>query len=76
MLSYYKRQESYFKLDAEKTFFQQINNLPTEKTVISIQNASVAERLHEAKDRDAWTVITEQEYNTAKDSVLDYLSAN
>ena len=76
MVSYYKFNNSYFKLDSEKTFFQQVNDLPTEKLFLHSQGGHMIEALHLAKDRDNWTVITEQEYNTAKDSVLDYLSAN
>ena len=76
MLSYYKSNNSYFKLDAEKTFFQQVNNLPNEKTVIYGGTSGVIEMLHQAKDAHNWEVITEEDYNTIKTSVLSFLSAN
>ena len=76
MLSYYKFNDSYFKLDSEKTFFQQINNLPNEKTVVYGGTSGIIEALHAAKDRDNWETITEEAYNTIKTSVLSFLSAN
>ena len=76
MLSYYKFNDSYFKLDAEKTFFQQINNLPNEKTVVYGGTSGIIEALHAAQVRDNWEVITEEQYNTIKTSVITFLSAN
>jgi hypothetical protein len=76
MVSYYKFNNSYFKLDSEKTYFQQINNLPTEKLLLHSQGERIIEALHLAKVNDNWLEITEEEYNTVKSSVLDYLSAN
>lgn len=76
MLSYYKFHESYFKLDAEKTFFQQVNSFPNEKTIIYAEVSNTIESIHAAKLRDNWTEITEVEYNTVKTSVLEFLSAN
>jgi len=76
MVSYYKFNNSYFKLDSEKTFFQQVNDLPTEKLFLHSQGGHMIEVLHAAKDRDAWLLITEEEYSLVKNSVLDYLSVN
>ena len=76
MLSYYKFNDSYFKLDAEKTFFQQINNLPSEKLVLYGQASGLIDALHLAKVNDNWEEITEEEYNTAKTEAITFLSAN
>ena len=76
MLSYYKFNDSYFKLDAEKTFFQQVNNLPNEKLVLNNGTSGIIEALHLAKVRDNWEEITEEQYNTIKTSVITFLSAN
>lgn len=76
MLTYYKFHLSHFKLNSEKTFFQQVNNFPNEKTIIYGQIGPSVEALHEMKVRDNWTEITEEEYNTVKAEVLAFLSAN
>ena len=76
MLSYYRFRNSYFMLDAEKTFFQQINNLETEKLILYSQASGLINALHLAKVNDNWEVVTEEEFNTAKTEVLSMLSAN
>lgn len=76
MISYYKIHDSYFKLDAEKTFFSQVNNFAGQKAIIYGGVSPVVEALHASKLRDNWTEITEEEYNTVKAQVLDFLSAN
>ena len=75
MLSYYKFRNSYFKLDAEKTFFPQINDLETEKLILYGQAPGLINALHLAKINDNWEVITEEQYNTVKTQVLNFLSA-
>lgn len=76
MTSYYKFNESYFKLDEEKTFFNQVNNSENQKAIIYGGVSPVVDALHLAKIKDNWTEITEQEYNAVKATVLSFLSAN
>lgn len=76
MISYYKIHESYFKLDAEKTFFNQVNNSANQKAIIYGGASPTIDTLHAAKLRDNWIEITEGEYNTVKAEVLTFLSAN
>ena len=74
MISYYKLNQSYFKLDEEKTFFQHVSNTFQDKSIIYGSQQGMIETLHNAKTN--WTVITEEEYNTVKSDVIAFLSAN
>lgn len=76
MLTYYKFNESYFRLSSENIFFEQVNNFPNEKAIIYGEIANSIQILNEVKVRDNWTEITEQEYNTVKTNILTFLSAN
>jgi predicted DNA-binding protein with PD1-like motif len=76
MLSYYKFNESYFRLSSENTFFEQLNNFPNEKVIIYGAIAESVQILNDVRVRDNWAEITEQEYNTVKSNILTFLSAN
>ena len=74
MLSYYKFNESYVRLGSENSFFEQVNNSFNEKLIVHSKILEFVQRLNEVKEN--WTEITEQEYNSAKTEVLNFLSAN
>jgi predicted DNA-binding protein with PD1-like motif len=76
MLTYYKFNQSYFRLSSDNSFFEQINNFPNEKVIIYGQIAESVQILNEAKLRDNWAEVTQEEYNTVKAEVLAFLSAN
>lgn len=76
MLTYYKFYQSYFRLNSEKTFFEQVNNFPNEKTIIYGEIGAAIDALHEKKVSDNWAEVTEEEYNTVKAEVIAFLSAN
>ena len=76
MLTYYKFNQSYFRLSSDNSFFEQINNFPNEKVIIYGQIAQSVEILNEAKLRDNWVEVTQEEYNSVKTEVLNFLSAN
>jgi predicted DNA-binding protein with PD1-like motif len=76
MLTYYKFNQSYFRLSSDNSFFEQINNFPSEKVIIYGQIAQSVEMLNEAKLRDNWVEVTQEEYNGVKTEVLNFLSAN
>ena len=76
MLTDYKFNQSYFRLSSDNSFFEQINNFPNEKVIIYGQIAQSVEILNEAKLRDNWVEVTQEEYNSVKTEVLNFLSAN
>jgi len=76
MLTYYKFNQSYFRLSSDNSFFEQINNFSNEKVIIYGQIAQSVEMLNEAKLRDNWVEVTQEEYNIVKTEVLNFLSAN
>lgn len=76
MLTYYKFNQSYFRLSSDNSFFEQINNFPNEKVIIYGQIVESVQILNEAKLRDNWAEVTQEEYNTVKAEVLAFLSAN
>ena len=69
-MKYYRFRVCLFKLDDAKTFAEQINNAPDEKSVSLKLNPALIQVLHDAVVRDNWTEITEQEYVTEKASIL------
>ena len=74
MISYYKFQNSYFKLDSEKTFFNQVNDSSNQKSINYGTASPIIEVLHTVKLRDNWIEITEEEFNTVKAEVVAILS--
>jgi hypothetical protein len=76
MLSYYKFNESYFRLDSENSFFEQVNNFSNEKVIVHSKILESVQRLNEVIIRDNWVVVTQEEYNNVKAQVLAFLSAN
>jgi hypothetical protein len=74
MLSYYKFNESYVRLGSENSFFEQVNNSSNEKLIVHSKILEFVQRLNEVKEN--WTEITEEEYNSVKTEVLNFLSAN
>lgn len=76
MLSYYKFNDSYFRLGSENSFFEQVNNFPNEKVIIYNEISQSVQALDAVRVRNSWTEITQEEYNTVKAEVLAFLSAN
>ena len=76
MSTYYKFNESYFRLGSENSFFEQVNNFSNEKVIIYGETVESIQRLNEVRVRDNWTEITQEEYNTVKNNTLAFLSAN
>lgn len=74
MITYYNFNGSYFKLDSEKTFFQHINNSNEDKIIVYGTKVATIEAMHNSIN--TWTEITEEQYNTVKAEVLNFLSAN
>jgi hypothetical protein len=76
MLTYYKLNDSYFRLGSENSFFEQVNNFANEKVIIYNEISQSVQALDAVRLRDNWTEVTQEEYSTVKAEVLAFLSAN
>lgn len=69
-MKYYRFKVSVFKTDLAKTFVEQITVAPDERSIAYKTNPALVENLQIVAVRDNWEVITQEEYETVRTSVV------
>lgn len=75
MISYYKQNTNLFKVNSETKAIQQVSNTEDAKSTSWVTKEMAYNGLMNAVEANQIETSTEEEFNTAKQEVLSYLSS-
>lgn len=73
-ITYFKNGITNFKIDADAKSYEYVNNSTDSKSIGLVNNENAYDKLIESLTQPNWETLTEENYNTSKQEVLEYFS--
>lgn len=75
MINYYKQLPNLFKVNSETKSIEQVNNAVDSKSMSWVDKDTAYSIISKAIEENKIEISTEEEFNTARQEVLAYLSS-
>lgn len=75
MITYYKQNTNLFKVNNETKTIEQVNNAEDSKSTSWVSKDTAYDIISKAIEENHIELITEEEFNTARQEVFTYLSS-